>query len=88
VGDPPVIVGHNENIELETQMAEVKAELKARKEEARVMIEEMEQMGRDLASRECQRLLHLNLLTETSDLIRIQECRASNNSALHTARLN
>lgn len=54
VGDPPVIVGHNENIELEAQMAEVKAELKARKEEARVMIEEMEQMGRDLASRECR----------------------------------
>jgi hypothetical protein len=29
----------------------VKAELKARKEDARIMIEEMEQMGRDLASR-------------------------------------
>ncbi|KAJ5334842.1 hypothetical protein N7452_007245 [Penicillium brevicompactum] len=51
VGDPPVIVGHNENMELEAQMAEVKAELKARKEEVRVMIEQMEQMGRDLASR-------------------------------------
>ncbi|CAG8081526.1 unnamed protein product [Penicillium olsonii] len=51
VGDPPVIVGHNENMELETQMAEVKAELKARKEDVRVMVEEMEQMGRDLASR-------------------------------------
>lgn len=51
VGDPPVIVGHNENMELETQLADVKAELKARKEDARIMIEEMEQMGRDLASR-------------------------------------
>ncbi|KAJ5124182.1 uncharacterized protein N7515_008007 [Penicillium bovifimosum] len=51
VGDPPVIVGHNENTELETQLADVKAELKARKEDARIMIEEMEQMGRDLASR-------------------------------------
>jgi hypothetical protein len=37
-------------------MAEVKAELKARKEDVRVMIEEMEQMGRDLASRKCQRI--------------------------------
>ncbi|KAJ5306313.1 hypothetical protein N7508_005328 [Penicillium antarcticum] len=51
VGDPPVIVGHNENMELETQLADVKAELKARKEDARIMIEEMEAMGRDLASR-------------------------------------
>ncbi|KAJ5711161.1 hypothetical protein N7488_005317 [Penicillium malachiteum] len=51
VGDPPLVVGHNENVELETQLAEVKAELKARKEEARVMIEEMEKMSRDLASR-------------------------------------
>ena len=83
-----MIVGHNENIELETQLADVKAELKARKEEARVMIEEMEQMGRDLASRECQRLRHVNMLTETSHFNRIQECRASHNTALHTARLN
>lgn len=52
VGDPPLIVGHNENVELETQLAEVKAALKARKEEVRLMIEEMEKMGRDLASRE------------------------------------
>lgn len=42
-------------MELETQMAEVKAELKARKEEVRVMIEDMEKMGRDLASSECYR---------------------------------
>ncbi|KAJ5296962.1 cytochrome P450 [Penicillium atrosanguineum] len=51
VGDPPLVVGHNENVELETQLAEVKAELKASKEEARLMIEEMEKMGRNLASR-------------------------------------
>ncbi|KAL4805547.1 hypothetical protein BDV18DRAFT_21372 [Aspergillus unguis] len=51
VGDPPLVVGHNENVELETQLAEVKAELKARKEEVRVMVEEMEKMARDLATR-------------------------------------
>ncbi|KAE8150492.1 hypothetical protein BDV25DRAFT_111094 [Aspergillus avenaceus] len=51
VGDPPLVVGHNENVELETQLAEVKAELKARKEEVRTMIEEMEKTGRDLAAR-------------------------------------
>lgn len=53
VGDPPLVVGHNENVVLETQLAEVKAELRARKEEVRAMTEEMEKMGRDLANREC-----------------------------------
>lgn len=53
VGDPPLVVGHNENVELEAQLAEVKAELKQRKEEVRVMVEEMETMGRDLAKRTC-----------------------------------
>jgi hypothetical protein len=38
-------------VELETQLADVKAELKSRKEEARLMIEEMEKIGRDLATR-------------------------------------
>lgn len=52
VGDPPLVVGHNENVELETQLAEVKAELKSRKEDVRVMIEGMEKMGRELATRE------------------------------------
>ncbi|KAL2831163.1 hypothetical protein BDW59DRAFT_140563 [Aspergillus cavernicola] len=51
VGDPPLVVGHNENVELETQLAEIKADLKARKEEVRLMIEEMEKMSRDLATR-------------------------------------
>jgi hypothetical protein len=51
VGDPPLVVGHNENVELEAQLAEVKAELKARKEEVRLMVEEMGKMARDLATR-------------------------------------
>ncbi|KAL4970061.1 uncharacterized protein BDV14DRAFT_68540 [Aspergillus stella-maris] len=51
VGDPPLVVGHNENVELETQLAEVKAELKAQKEEVRLMIEEMEKVSRSLADR-------------------------------------
>lgn len=51
VGDPPLVVGHNENVELEAQLAEVKAELRARKEEVRAMVEEMDKMGRDLAGR-------------------------------------
>ncbi|KAL6237079.1 hypothetical protein BDW75DRAFT_229033 [Aspergillus navahoensis] len=51
VGDPPLVVGHNDNVELEAQLAEVKAELKARKEEVRLMVEKMEKMARDLAVR-------------------------------------
>ncbi|KAI9041386.1 uncharacterized protein KD926_006962 [Aspergillus affinis] len=51
VGDPPLVVGHNENVELEVHSAEVKAELRARKEEVRAMIEEMETTGRDLSRR-------------------------------------
>ncbi|RAK87007.1 hypothetical protein BO79DRAFT_176572 [Aspergillus costaricaensis CBS 115574] len=51
VGDPPLVVGHNENVEMEAQLAEVKADLKARKEEVRTMVEEMEKLGRDLANR-------------------------------------
>ncbi|KAL1870398.1 hypothetical protein Plec18167_007533 [Paecilomyces lecythidis] len=56
VGDPPLVVGHNENVELEAQLAEVKAELKQRKEEVRVMVEEMETMGRDLAKQSIENL--------------------------------
>jgi hypothetical protein len=59
-----MIVGHNENTELETKLADVKAELKARKEDARIMIEEMEAMGRDLASREYRHLPRENVVTE------------------------
>ncbi|EED13764.1 conserved hypothetical protein [Talaromyces stipitatus ATCC 10500] len=51
VGDPPLVVGHNENVELETTLAEVKQQLQQRKEEVRVMVEEMEKTGRELARR-------------------------------------
>ncbi|KAJ5692343.1 hypothetical protein N7462_001766 [Penicillium macrosclerotiorum] len=50
-GGTPLVVGHNENVELETQLAEVKAELKSRKEEARLMVEEMGKLSRELADR-------------------------------------
>ncbi|OJJ34141.1 hypothetical protein ASPWEDRAFT_113578 [Aspergillus wentii DTO 134E9] len=53
VGDPPLVVSHNENVELETQLAEIKAELRGRKEDVRLMVEEMEKMGRSLAERGC-----------------------------------
>lgn len=54
-------------MELETQLAEVKAELGARKEEVRVMIEEMEKISRGLAARTCPSPSpsHLNATTRT-----------------------
>lgn len=52
VGDPPLVVGHNENVELEANLAKGKAELKEMKEDVRILVEEMERTGRELAERE------------------------------------
>ena len=52
VGDPPLVVEHTENIELEAQLAEVKSVLKAQKENVAEMVNELEERGRDLARRE------------------------------------
>lgn len=82
MGDPPLVVGHNENVELETQLAEVKAELKASKEEARLMIEEMEKMGRDLASRESSCRSGIPVLANEVRHDRLQECRGTNGTAV------
>ncbi|EEH07567.1 conserved hypothetical protein [Histoplasma capsulatum G186AR] len=65
VGDPPLVVGHHENIELEAELAKVKEELQRRKEEVRLMIEEMEKMGRALATRYKKVQLQM---TQLSDL--------------------
>ena len=51
VGDPPQVVEHQENVELEAQLVAVKAELKAQKEEVAGMVAELEQRGRLLAER-------------------------------------
>ncbi|KAF3397028.1 Kinetochore protein Sos7 [Talaromyces pinophilus] len=62
VGDPPLVVGHNENVELEATLAEAKQQLQQRKEEVRVMVEEMEKTGRELARR------YKNVQIETTKL--------------------
>lgn len=53
VGDPPQIIEHHENIELEAQLVTVKAELKAQKLAVASMVEELEAQGRELSTREC-----------------------------------
>ena len=49
VGEPPQIVDHQENIELETQLAEVKAVLKAQKEDVANMVQALDEEGRELS---------------------------------------
>ena len=49
VGEPPQIVDHHENIELEAQLAEVKAVLKAQKEDVANMVKALEKEGRELS---------------------------------------
>ena len=49
VGEPPQIVEPQENIELETQLAEVKAVLKAQKEDVANMVKALEEEGRELS---------------------------------------
>jgi len=49
VGDPPLIVEHQDNVELEAQLATVKAALKAQKNEVADMVTELELQGRELS---------------------------------------
>ncbi|KAL8796779.1 MAG: hypothetical protein Q9195_000862 [Heterodermia aff. obscurata] len=51
VGEPPQIVDHQENIELEAELAEVKAVLKAQKEDVANMVKELDEEGRELSRR-------------------------------------
>ncbi|KAL8706067.1 MAG: hypothetical protein Q9225_007986, partial [Loekoesia sp. 1 TL-2023] len=51
VGDPPLVVDHAENVELEKQLAEVKQVLKMQKEDVTRLVEELERRGRELAGR-------------------------------------
>ncbi|EER24460.1 hypothetical protein D8B26_005220 [Coccidioides posadasii str. Silveira] len=86
VGDPPLVVGHNDNVELEAQLALVKADLKERKKEVADLIEQMEKSGRDLASRYKKVQLQTTQLAELPSSISelentIAELRASSANA-------
>ena len=58
VGDPPLIVEPQENIELENQLAEVKAVLKAQKEDVANMVKELEEKGRELSKSRSPKVYH------------------------------
>ncbi|KAI9670759.1 MAG: hypothetical protein M1817_003869 [Caeruleum heppii] len=51
VGEPPLIVEHHENVELEEQLLAVKQALKAQKLEMADMVTELERRGRELSDR-------------------------------------
>ncbi|EFY93060.1 hypothetical protein J3458_009415 [Metarhizium acridum] len=51
VGDPPLIVTMQENLDLEKENAEAKAKLKALKQEVAAMVTELESRGRELSRR-------------------------------------
>ena len=51
VGDPPLIVSPQENLELEKENAMAKGQLKALKMEVADMVEDLEKRGRDLSKR-------------------------------------
>jgi hypothetical protein len=51
VGDPPLFVEQQENIELEAQLAEAKAALKRQKTEVAELVAALEERARDLSRR-------------------------------------
>ena len=53
VGEPPLIVEHQENVELEVQLAEVKKVLREQKEGVAGLVRELEGKGREICRREC-----------------------------------
>jgi chromosome segregation ATPase len=67
VGDPPLVVEHQENVELEASLAVEKAALKAQKTEVAELVAELEKRGREL----CRK--HENIQMQTSQLQELPE---------------
>lgn len=51
VGDPPLVVTHDENLALETRLAAMKSQVQAHKEQVENLVQEMESTARELASK-------------------------------------
>lgn len=67
VGDPPLVVEHQENVELEASLAVSKAALKAQKTEVAELVAELEKRGRELC------LKHQNIQMQTMQLQELPE---------------
>ena len=82
VGDPPLVVEHQENVELEETLATSKAALKAQKIEVAELVAELEQKGRELCRKYEKIQLQTTQLQELPAKIeglqaRIDELRAT-----------
>jgi DNA repair exonuclease SbcCD ATPase subunit len=89
VGDPPLIVSSQENVELEAQNAAAKSELKTLKTEVADMVAELERRGKELARRYENLRLEKARLEELPDKIkgleqRVDELRRENEGRLDT----
>jgi hypothetical protein len=51
VGDPPLLVGHADNVALEEKLSAVKAELKGKKDDVGRLVDAMDERARSLAAR-------------------------------------
>ncbi|MCJ1473476.1 hypothetical protein MMC13_002127 [Lambiella insularis] len=80
VGDPPQVVEHQENVELEAQLVAVKADLKVQKADVAVMVEELEARGRELSRR------YENISLQTAQLSEIPTQISALQDALVTLR--
>ncbi|APA07385.1 hypothetical protein SS1G_13038 [Sclerotinia sclerotiorum 1980 UF-70] len=60
VGDPPLVVEHQENLDLEASLLLSKSSLKAQKVEVAELVEELEKRGREL----CRKYEHIQLQTK------------------------
>ncbi|KAK6840207.1 hypothetical protein PG987_006073 [Apiospora arundinis] len=88
VGDPPLIVTPQENLDLELQNASAKADLKALKTDVAAMVEELERKGRELAERYQTVQLDTAKLEELPTKIagleeKVQELRTTHAERLH-----
>lgn len=89
VGDPPLIVSPQENLELEAHNAEAKAELKALKTEVADMVKELERRGSELARRHEGVTLETARLEELPEKIdgledKVKELRRENEGRLNS----
>ncbi|KAG0650512.1 Kinetochore Sos7 [Hyphodiscus hymeniophilus] len=75
VGDPPLVVEHQENVELEEVLSVTKASLKAQKDEVAELVTELEKKGRELAQKYEAIQLQTRQLQEVPE--RISELEAS-----------
>lgn len=75
VGDPPLVVEHQENVELEASLAVAKAALKAQKTEVAELVAELETRGRELCRKYENIRMQTTQLQELPD--RIEALQAS-----------